>query len=47
LAISYLNLKLEGKKGFMAIKLDMNKAYDQIEWEYLKVIMRRMDFAER
>lgn len=41
----YMKTKRTGMDAYAAIKLDMSKAYNWVEWDFLKKIMERMGFA--
>lgn len=42
----FLKCRTRGKTQFIALKLDVSKAYDRIEWIFLKRILFRLGFAE-
>jgi len=45
--VHHLKCKRKGKKGEVALKIDISKAYDRVNWDYLKNVMRRMVFHDR
>ena len=42
-----IRLNKEEKKGLVALKLDISKAYDRIKWGFLENVMKRLGFSPK
>ena len=45
-SIHCLNNMRSGSNAFMALKLDMSKAYDRVEWQFVVKMMEQMGFCQ-
>ena len=36
----------KGKKGFMAIKIDLEKAYDKLNWDFIVDVLLEIDLPK-
>lgn len=44
-AFQYLRSRVNGRKYELAVKLNMNKAYDKVEWDFLRDVLLNMGFS--
>ncbi|CAM8933405.1 unnamed protein product [Rhodiola kirilowii] len=43
---NFMKTRKQGETGYCCIKLDMSKAYDRMEWDFLEVMQLKMGFPE-
>ena len=45
--LHYMKTQQNGSTGFMALKLDISKAYGRVEWSFLECLLRKLGFHNR
>ena len=42
--LHYMRNHGTGKSGYMALKLDMSRSYDHVEWKYMEKVLEEVGF---
>lgn len=42
---NWMHRKTQGMLAYSALKIDMSKSYDRVEWSFVTEIMRKMSFG--
>ena len=45
--LHYLRNHGMGRSSYVALKLDMSKAYNRVEWKYMEKVLEKLGFCER
>ncbi|XP_058192210.1 uncharacterized protein LOC131309618 [Rhododendron vialii] len=45
--LEFIRKRKRGKRAMYALKLDMNKAYDRVDWNFLLGVLRTMGFSQK